>query len=71
MQYFDIYKDVWDWHKKYSVVSGTDSYWNNCLSEARAISRRYGQCPFVRELLLAVINELKRIAKEARKNAKI
>ena len=69
MNYWNLYKDIWDWHKKYSVVLDTDEYWDNVCSDGRAISKKYQQCEFVRALVLAVIRELERNAKEGRKNA--
>lgn len=67
MNYFEVYRDVWEFHKKYSEILDTDEYWNMVCSDGRAISKKYQQCEFVRALLLAVICELERIAKEARK----
>lgn len=64
MDYFKMYKSVWDFHKKYSDVKEDDSYWKSVLNESTAISKRYNECKFVVELLLAVINELERVYKE-------
>ena len=31
--YFNIYKDIWSWHKKYSLVENSDEYWQQVLAE--------------------------------------
>lgn len=70
MNYVGVYKTVLDFHRKYSSILNTEEYWDSVVSESDAIARRYDNCRFVRDLLLAVINELERKAKEMMKNAK-
>jgi len=69
MDYWNLYKDVWNFHKKFSQILDTVEYWENVCSEGRKISKEYGECKFVIELVLAVINELTRKAKEMRESA--
>ena len=69
MDYFNIYKDVWEFHKKYQQVHTSDEYWKAVANESSQISKRYGECKFVINLLLAVVDELERIYKEMRANA--
>lgn len=69
MEYWNLYKDVWNFHKKYSNVQTDDAYWEAVVDESVQIANRYNNCKFVRDLLLAVTNELERKAKEMIKNA--
>lgn len=69
MNYVEVYKTVLDFHRKYSSILNTDEYWDSVVSESDAIAKRYGNCRFVRDLLLAVIDELERKAKEMTQNA--
>lgn len=64
MDYWNIYKDVWNFHKKYQNVQTTDEYWQAVVNESNQITQKYKDCKFVIDLLLAVIEELKRIYKE-------
>ena len=67
MNYFEVYKTVWDFHKKYSKVEDNDQYWENVVNESGEISKRYDNAKFVIDLLLAVITELERICKTQRR----
>lgn len=69
MNYVEVYKRVLDFHRKYSNILNTEEYWNSVVSESDAIAKRYDNCRFVRDLLLAVICELERKAKEMIQNA--
>ena len=61
MDYWNLYKDVWNFHKKYSKVQTDDTYWEAVVSESGAISKKYDNHKFAIALLLAVIDELERI----------
>ena len=69
MDYWNIYKDVWNFHKKYADVKEDDAYWEAVVNESNQIAKQYDECKFVINLLLAVIDELKRIYKEMKNNA--
>lgn len=47
MDYFKMYKSVWDFHKKYSDVREDDSYWERVANESSEIAKRYNECKFV------------------------
>lgn len=64
MNYFEIYKSVWNFHKKYQNVQATDEYWEAVIDESSQIAKKYDNCKFVRALLLAIIDELERCYKE-------
>lgn len=64
MDYFKMYKSVWDFHKKYSDVREDDNYWQAVADESSEIAKQYNECKFVVGLLLAVLTELERVYKE-------
>jgi len=66
VNYFDVYREIWNFHKRHSKVLDTDAYWDSVTGQAHAIARKYGCHPFVGDLLKAVIEELERTAKELR-----
>ena len=70
MDYWNLYKDVWNFHKKYSNVQTDDAYWEAVVDESGQIAKKYDNHKFAIALLLAVIDELERKAKEVRANAK-
>lgn len=69
MDYWNIYKDVWNFHKKYADVKEDDAYWEAVVNESGLITKQYNECNFVRALVLAVVEELERIYKGLRNNA--
>lgn len=64
MDYFKMYKLIWDFHKKYSDVREDDSYWELVANESSEIAKQYNECKFVVNLLLTVVTELERVYKE-------
>ena len=64
MDYFKMYKSVWDFHKKYSDAREDNHYWEQVVNESSEIAKEYNNYPFVVELLTAIICELERVYKE-------
>lgn len=64
MDYFKMYKSVWDFHKKFADVKEDNKYWESVVEESTMISKQYNECKFIVELLLAVVTELERVYKE-------
>lgn len=58
MNYWEVYKAVWEFHKKYQSIS-TDEEWEQAICESNQIAKKLNS-KFVNDLLLAVINELER-----------
>ena len=67
---YNLFKDCWRYFKKYVDVSDEDIYWENVVSESGELSKKYNNDKFAIALILAVIDEFERKAKELRKNAK-
>lgn len=69
--YFDLWAKAWNFHKRFSGMSGTDEDWKEVISESERIVNQYDKTVkrcFVQSLLLAVIKELERERKEDEKN---
>ncbi len=69
MNYFELYREIWNFHKKFSEVKNTDEYWQAVIDESNEISKKYNKHKFANDLLLAVMSELERSYKEMRANA--
>lgn len=69
-KYFEIWKEVWDFHKKWCNNGDTDKEWKQIVEESGDIMKQYEGKPeqnFIKDLLLAVLSELEKIDKEKRK----
>lgn len=64
VNYFEVYREIWNFHKSHSKVLDTDEFWDSVTGQAYAIARKYSCDPFVGNLLKAVIEELERRAQE-------
>lgn len=65
-----MYKDVWNYHKKYiGGISESDEYWQAVVDESDIIAKKYGNCKFIINLLLAEITEFERLYKEMKADA--
>ena len=66
---YNLFTDCWRYFKKYVDVSDEDIYWEDVVSESGELSKKYNNDKFAIALILAVVNEFERKAKELRKNA--
>lgn len=66
---YNLFTDCWRYFKKYMDVSDEDIYWENVVSESGELSKKYNNDKFAIALILAVVDEFERKAKELRKNA--
>ena len=64
LNYFEAYRRVWNYHKKFSVVQDNPRYWDAVVEEFHDICKEYDRHPFVVNLGLVVIDELERINKQ-------
>lgn len=70
MNYFEMYRDVWNFHKKYiEGICGSDEYWQTVVDESDVIAKKYKNCKFIINLLLAEITEFERLYKEMKADA--
>ena len=66
---FAIYADIWNFHKRYYKISDSDDYWEAVIDDANALYKKYDNSKLAKSLVLAVMEELERKAKEMRVNA--
>ena len=66
---FQIFSDAWNFFKKYYVIQEDDEWWENMIAEADVITKKYSGSQFTRELIMVILNEIERKAKEARTDA--
>ena len=50
-------------------MKDTDEYWEAVVNETHEISKKYGECKIIINLVLAALTELERISKEMKQNA--
>lgn len=61
LNYFEVYKTIWNYHKKYADVKDSETYWQTLVTESEQIAGQYSNSKFVIDLLTAVNDELQRI----------
>lgn len=62
LDYYRVYGDIFNFHKKYSLVRDSPEYWEQLDKEAHEILDQYNHAKFVADLVVAVIIELERVA---------
>lgn len=65
-QYFDIWSKVWNFHKEFSGMIGTDEDWERLVEASGNLGKRYENTPqyeFAKQLILAVLDEIERSQK--------
>lgn len=60
---FSLFCDCWELYSKYAVSNLSDEELQKFVDEATAISRKYNEDKFARDVVLAVIDEIDRIEK--------
>ena len=66
---YNLFTVCWRYFKKYADVKDEDSYWENVVDESGELSKKYNNDKFAIALILAVIDEFERKARELRANA--
>lgn len=60
-EYYTIICDIWQLLKKYLTITGTnEDVFDMLRKDSNTINDKYGDHPFTRDLLLAVIDEIER-----------
>ncbi|WP_124066259.1 hypothetical protein [Clostridium sp. E02] len=61
-QYEECFTGAWKLFKKYNEPIDSDEYWNGLVDMIGAMSKEYGNCSFITNLLIhATLEELERI----------
>ena len=71
LNYFEAYKTIWNYHKKYSDVKGDETYWQAVAAESENIAKQYNNEKFIVSLLLAVNDELQRVYLEEKRKIQV
>lgn len=64
MDYFMIYRDVWQLHKQYiDRICNKDEFWEALIADADKLYKKYDNSRFAKDLILAEMSEFERICK--------
>lgn len=70
LNYFEMYRDIWEFHKRFiGEIRDEDEFWRSVIDEAGAVAKKYGECEFIKNLVLNELDEFDRVYKEMRANA--
>lgn len=61
--YWEIYGDIFNFHKKYYDIRDDDKYWDEVIQKASEAYKKYEGKPeleFAKQLALSVVDELER-----------
>lgn len=70
-QYFNVWQEIWRFHKKFHNNDGLDRTWEQIINESSEIARKYEGKPqynFAKDLILSVLSEIEKKDKERRKH---
>lgn len=69
-RYFSIWSQAWQFHKKFYNNNGSTQTWEQIVDESSELVKKYKDKPgheFMKDLILATLNELERRDKINRK----
>ena len=64
---FTMFTDYWQFVQKYYIPEAPDAWWEELIREADKLARKYGNTQFIRDLVLAHVNDVERRWKNAEK----
>lgn len=65
---FEKFKDYWSFIQNFGIVENTDEYWAALMDAANNLANKFGKDLFLRDLILAFINEKEREIKLQKNN---
>lgn len=66
MDYFTLYKDIWNFHKQYMNIAGTDAEYEKMLDDADQLSKKYGNHQFIIDMIVAITKEVERTCRQSK-----
>lgn len=70
-EYYNMITESWKFFKKYlsqveadSAVMEKDDWWQALIDEGEQLSKKYGECDFIKKLVINVFDEFDAIWKE-------
>ena len=74
-EYYNMITDSWKFFKKYlsqvkadPAVMEKDDWWQALIDEGEQLSKKYGECEFIKGLVINVFDEFDVIWKESQAN---
>ena len=65
MDYFEVYREIWQFHKQYiDRICNEDEFWEAVIADADKLHKKYDNSRFAKDLILAELTEFERISKE-------
>lgn len=68
-QYFNVWKTIWEFHRKWFSNDDSDETWKKILDESSVIVKQYEDKPeknFAKNLMVAVLSEIERTCRAKR-----
>ena len=65
-----MFVDYWQFVQKYYIPEPQDKWWEELISEADKLARKYGNTQYIRDLVLAHIHDVERRYKSGKENSK-
>jgi hypothetical protein len=65
-----MFVDYWQFVQKYYIPEPQDEWWEELISEADKLARKYGNTQYIRDLVLAHIHDVERRYKSGKENSK-
>lgn len=66
--YWQMYCDVWEYHKKYiNCLEDNDEFWHGLIEEGRELARKYNNSHFINNLVVNELREFEKVFEERRK----
>lgn len=62
-----MFTDYWQFVQKYYIPEPQDAWWEELISEADKLARKYGNTQYIRDLIFAHTNDVERRFRDARK----
>lgn len=62
---FVMFTDYWNFVQKYYIPEPQDEWWDELVREADKLADKYGKSYFIRDLIVAHINDVERRSKSA------
>lgn len=67
MDYRNIYRAIYEFHRNYAPYPQTVEEWENATDEMERITKRFDLAPFVRDMVLSVYGEFERLYRDNQK----
>lgn len=63
---FTMFTDYWQFVQKYYIPESQDDWWDELVKEADKLANKYGKSQYIRDLIMAHVNDCERRFKDAK-----